>query len=163
MAEENKKKRRLKMTINQRSSGKRMLLVVLFMFMGLSFIGTSQAQNLPVYAGKFTLSHQTCWDKTVLQPGDYTITIASTSSPIIAFIRNSDGRPVAMVSSGHADSNTKPGNELLIEETKDGQLRVHSLALADLGLLFIYDPALAREALREARASQTVPVTLAKR
>ena len=38
---------------------------------------------------------------------------------------------------------------------KDGQLCVHTLALADLGMVLIYDPALAREVVQEARASQT--------
>ena len=40
---------------------------------------------------------------------------------------------------------------------------MHSLALADLGMVLIYDPSLAREAVLEARASKTVPVTLAKK
>jgi hypothetical protein len=40
---------------------------------------------------------------------------------------------------------------------------VHSLALADLGMVLIYDPTLAREAVQEARTSQSVPVTWAKK
>jgi hypothetical protein len=40
---------------------------------------------------------------------------------------------------------------------------VHSLALADLRLILIYDPTLARETVREARVSKTVPVMWAKK
>jgi hypothetical protein len=40
---------------------------------------------------------------------------------------------------------------------------VHTLALADLRMVMIYDPALAREVVQEACASQTVPVTWAKK
>ena len=42
---------------------------------------------------------------------------------------------------------------------KDRELWVHTLALLDLRMVLIYDPALAREVVQEARASwQTVPV-----
>jgi hypothetical protein len=40
---------------------------------------------------------------------------------------------------------------------------VHTLALADLRMVLIYDPTLAREVVQEACASQTVPVTWAKK
>jgi len=128
---------------------------------GLIFAGIAQAQ-IPAFTGKFTLSTQVQWNRTVLQPGDYTITIESISAPAAALIRDSSGRPVARFISRIDSGKTSTGNALLIKE-KDGQLHVYALALANLGKVLVYDPALSREAVLEARAAQTVPVTLAKR
>jgi len=63
---------------------------------------------------------------------------------------------------GIDDGRKSATNALLIQE-KGGELRVYALALAGLGKVLVYDPALAREAALEARAPQTVPVTLAER
>jgi len=131
--------------------------------MSLFFIATSQAQtDLAVFTGKFTLGNQVLWGNTVLQPGDYTITIGSSSMPAFALVRDSKGRPVARFVSRIDGGPTGAGNALLIRE-KDGQLRVYSLALRSLGRVLVYDPALAREAVLESRSLQTVPVMLAKR
>ena len=128
---------------------------------GLFIVGMAQAQ-LSTFTGKFTLTTQVQWDKTVLQPGDYTVTIESISAPAAALIRDGSGRPVARFISAIDGGKTSARNELLIRE-KGGQLRVYSLALGDLRRTLVYDPALAREAVLEARAPKTVPVTLAKR
>jgi hypothetical protein len=132
------------------------------LLMSLFLIASSQAQtDLAVFAGKFTLGNQVLWGKTVLQPGDYTITIGSSSMPTFALVRDSKSRPVARFVSRIDGGRTSAGNALLIRE-KDGQLRVYSLALRSLGRVLVYDPALAREAVLEARSPQTVPVMLAK-
>jgi hypothetical protein len=39
---------------------------------------------------------------------------------------------------------------------------VYGLTLADLGMVLVYDRALAREEVMEARVPQTIPVVLAK-
>ena len=128
----------------------------------LFFVGTARAQGQsPAYVGKFTLSYQVVWGNSVLQPGNYTITIKSTGVPIIALVRKSDGDAVTHVMSGSRSGNTNGVNALLIKE-KDGQFRVHSLALADLGMVLIYDPSLARETVQETRVSKIVPVMWAK-
>ena len=145
----------------QALSVSKMLLAAL----GFSLIvtGLAKAQvDIPVFTGKFTLTTQVQWDKTVLQPGDYTITIGSIGMPIFALVTNSKGGPAARFMSGINGGPTSAGNALLIRE-KDGKLRVYSLALAGLGKVLVYDPALAREAVLEARAPKTVPVMLAKR
>jgi hypothetical protein len=64
--------------------------------------------------------------------------------------------------SGTRSGNANGVNALLIKE-RDGQLRVHSLALADMKMILIYDPRLAREPVQEARVSQMVPVMWAKK
>jgi hypothetical protein len=128
---------------------------------GLIFAGIAQAQ-IPTFTGKFTLTTQVQWRRTVLQPGDYTVTIESVNAPVAALIRDSRGWPVARLISGIDSGKTITGNALFIRE-KDGQLRVYALALASLGKVLVYDPALAHEEMMEARAPQTIPVMLAKR
>jgi len=138
---------------------------ILFAVLGVSLVagGIAAAQvDIPVFMGKFTLTTPVHWDETVLQPGDYTITIGSIGTPTAALVRDGSGRPVARFMTGIADGRRNATNALLIQE-KGGQLRVYALALAGPGKVLVYDPALAREAALEARAAQTVPVTLAER
>jgi len=138
---------------------------MLFLALAISFIAGvahAQQQDLPVLTGKFTLTNEVLWGDTVLQPGNYTITIGSRGMPAFALIGDSKGRLVARFMSGIDGGRTSAGNALLISQ-KGGQLRVYSLALASLGKVLVYDAALAREAVLEARTSQTVPVALAKR
>jgi hypothetical protein len=145
----------------QRMAGTAILVAVLLT--SLLSVGTARAQGQsPAYVGTFTLTNQIHWGKSVLQPGNYTITMKSVGNPIIALVRKADGDAVTYVMSRARSENTSGVNALLIKE-KDGQLTVHSLALADLGMVLIYDPTLAREKVQEARAGQTVPVTWAKK
>jgi len=133
------------------------------LLMSLFFIATSQAQTeLTVFAGKFTLTDQVQWGKTVLQPGDYTIIIGSGSMPVSVMVRDSRGRAVARFISGIDSGKTSARNALLIKE-KGGQMHVYSLELASLRKVLVYDRALARAAVLDARAPQTVPVQLAER
>jgi hypothetical protein len=137
--------------------------VVLFSIVVGGVVGIAQAQlGIPTFTGKFTLTTQVLWGKTLLPRGSYTIAIESSTIPTIALIRDGSGRPVAHFMSGIKDGKISAKNALLIRE-KNGQLRVYALARASLGEVLVYDRALAREAVMEARAPQTVPVTLAKR
>lgn len=137
---------------------------MLFAVLGVSLVaGVAAAQmGIPVFTGKFTLTNPVQWDETVLQPGDYTITVGSTSTPTGVLIRDGSGRPVARFMTRIDDGRKSATNALLIQE-KGGRMRVYALALAGLGKVLVYDPALAREAALEGRAPQTVPVTLAER
>jgi len=138
-------------------------ILVAALSIGLIIVGIAQAQlGIPTFTGNFTLTTGVQWDHTVLQPGDYTIAIGSINTPTAVLIRDSKGRPVARFLSGIDDGKTSAANALLIKE-KGGQLRVYALELASLGRVLVYDRALAREAVIQARAPQTVPVMLAKR
>ncbi len=128
---------------------------------GLIFTGIGQAQ-IPTFTGKFTLTHQVQWNRTLLQSGDYTVTIESISLPVVALIRDSSGRPVARFISSIDSGKTSTGNALFIRE-KDGQPCVYALALTSLGKLFVYDSVLAHQEMMESRVPQTVPIMLAKR
>jgi hypothetical protein len=144
------KKRRIHMKGNSRIRGSQVLAAALLM--SLFFIATSQAQtDLLVFAGKFTLTDQVQWDKTVLQPGDYTIIIRSGSMLTLVLVRDSRGRAVARFMSGIDSGKTSARNALLIKE-KGGQMHVYSLELASLGKVLVYDRALARAAVLDARS-----------
>lgn len=136
----------------------------LFVVLGISLfvVGIAQAQEFPILTGKFTLANQVQWGKTVLQPGDYTIIIGSTNGSTFTQVRDGKGRPIGRFMNWIDSGKTSAQDALLIKE-KGGQMHVYCLALASLGRVLIYDPVLAREAVMEARASQTVPVMLAKR
>ena len=138
------------------------LLALAALLTSLFFTDTARAQGPAAYVGTFTLRNQIHWGKSVLRPGKYTISIKSTAVPIIGTIRTADGDAVSFVISQASNGNTNGVNALLINE-KDGKPTVHSLALADLGMVLIYDPRLARQTVQEARAGQTVPVTWAKK
>lgn len=134
----------------------RIKMLPVTLLMSLLCVGTIYAQSdLPVYRGKFTLSYQVHWGKSVLQPGDYTITVQSTGTPTIALIGKADGDAGIRVVSTVRSGPTNGVNALLVRD-KDGQPTVHSLSLADLGMVLIYDPSLARESVQEARVSRTV-------
>jgi hypothetical protein len=153
-------KRRKTMQGNRKTMGMAMLVAALFT--SLFFVDTARAQGaVPAFVEKFTLPYQVHWGKSVLQPGDYTIAIRSVGTPIIAIISNAEGHPVTQVMCGVRNDQTN-GNALFVKE-KDGQLTIHSLSLANLGMVLVYDPALAQKPVEEARANQTVPVISASK
>ena len=149
------------MTRNSRTPGSKMLVTTLFVSL-LSIVAMHAQSGVPIYKGRFTLAQPIQWNTTILQPGDYMITIQSTATPILALISTASGRPVARVVNRSRSDSTVGKNALLLQE-KNGRLRVHSLALPDLGMVVVYDPALARQAVLESQVSQTVPVIWAKR
>ena len=149
------------MRTNQTLTGIKMTLATLVL--SLLVVGVARAQgDLTVYFGKFTLTQQVQWGKSVLQPGNYTITIKSTTLPVIAIVQKVDGHEAIWLMSGVRDEKTNGVNALLIKE-KDGQPTVHSLSLAQLGMVLVYDPSIAHEAVQEAHVSQSVPVLWAKK
>jgi hypothetical protein len=135
------------------------------LFASFFFATAAQAQGLrPAYVGKFTLPYEVHWGKSVLPPGDYSITIKSTGTPMIALIRSASGNAFTYVMNGSVDTDPKGMNALLIKE-QGGQRIVHSLALNDLGVVLIYEPSLAHEKplVQEARNARAVPVTSANK
>ena len=124
--------------------------------------GIAQAQtDLPAFTGKFTLTTQVHWDKTILQPGDYTITLGSSSMPSFALVADSKGRPVARFVSrvDGGDARAQCAAHRRTERTTSRVFAGARQSRKSAGLR----PALAREAALEARAPRTVPVMLAKR
>ena len=117
--------------------------------------------DIPVFTAKFMLTNQVQWDSTILQPDNYTMTMGSTGTFTFAPVRDGRGRSVAQFMTKINEEETNARNGLLLTD-KGGQLCVYALALASLGRVLVYDPALAREAVLQG-APQTVPVILEKR
>jgi hypothetical protein len=139
--------------------------LVMVLFASFLFATAAQAQGLrPAYVGNFTLPYEVHWGNTVLPPGDYRLSIKSTATPMIAFVRSAEGKAITFVMNGSVDTDPKGQNALLITE-RAGQRIVHSLALNDLGVVLIYEPSLAHEkpVVQEARNIRAVPVTSAKK
>jgi hypothetical protein len=137
-------------------------ILAIAVLMASCLSGSSHAQASAVFAGKFTLTTQVQWHNTILQPGNYTVTIPSVGGTTFAEVTDGKARPVARFMSGINEGKASAGNALLIKE-KDGQFHVYSLKLGSQGGVLVYDRALARKAAMEARVAQTVPVTVAKR
>ena len=144
----------------KRNSGILGIAAALLTTLFLAAVSPAQT-DIPAFTGRFTLANQVQWDETMLPPGTYTIAIESHGATF-ALLRDGEGRPVARFPCASDAGNRSARNMLLMRE-KGGQMRVYALALASLGRVLVYDRDLAREAIREARASQGVPVVLAKR
>ena len=124
------------------------------------FVGRGRAQGT-AYLGKFTLTQQIRWGKSSLPPGHYTLTIVSSSSPVIVKVQNEGtGESFRVVTSIHEEKTS--GVNGLFLQAKNGQQTVHSLSVPEIGMVFIYEPVLANKPVLETQASQIVPVQLAK-
>jgi hypothetical protein len=100
----------------------------------------------------------------VLPAGDFLLTFTRVSGYTMLVVQDAKrGRYIAYENLGIREDSTKGGSALLIG-TRGGQRIVHSLRIAELGQVFVYDRALAREhAVQEARQRQAVPVSVAKK
>jgi len=141
--------------------GRVLALAILASFLLASVAGAQST----VYHGKFTLPYEVRWGGSTLPAGGYSIQIDSTKSPMIALIRSTSGKSkVTYVMNGSVDTDPKGQNTLLIT-ARNGKNTVHSLAIADLGVVLVYDPGLAHEkpAVQEAQVEQAVPVVSAQK
>jgi hypothetical protein len=121
-----------------------------------AFTVTANAQSV---TGNFTLPHEVHWGRTVLPPGDYSITVESSSKP--AFIQSASGEEHMFTTTPTIGDKEKVAAGLLI--TVNGNERtVRALNLPQYGVSLIYKPFTKAE--REATAqAETVPVIVAKK
>ena len=139
-------------------------LFLVALVMTLLFVGRTRAQGTAdsAYLGKLTLVKQIHWGRSILNPGHYTMIIASSGNPVVVKVQNEDtGESFRVVTVVH-EGITAGGNSLILQ-TKNGQPTVHALSLPEIGMVLIYEPAPKREPVLEAHASQAVPVVLAKK
>ena len=120
----------------------------------------------PPFQGKFSLPYEVRWGRAMLPAGEYWLRVDYVGPATIVTVQRAEsGKKVAMLLSpvSEEDKNTKDGSALLIA-SKGGQRIVHSLKLAELREVFIYDPSLARGrgTTKEARQTQPVRVLAAK-
>jgi hypothetical protein len=116
------------------------------------------------FEGKFTLQQETRWGQAVLPAGDYLLSMTAMGSPAMVVVREArSGKNVAMVALPLKDASTT-GRTALLVATRGTQQVIYSFRVADLGVVFVSDPALAHaERVVEAHKTQLVPVVVAKK
>ena len=122
------------------------------------FVGAASAQFSRQF--QFSLPHEVRWGEAMLPAGEYRLEVGYRNAATFVTIQEAEsGKTVAMVrcSITENDKNPKDGSALLIA-SRGGQRIVHSLKLAELGEVFIYNPALARGRGTSENARGTQPV-----
>ena len=145
---------------------KKKLSTVQLLTLGLlvSFLWASVANAAPRYRGRFSLPYEVRWGLAVLPAGEYLLRFEDLQTRVFVVIQDAkSGKEVAYLAP-KTKSETQGESALLIAD-KGNQRVVHSLRLAELGEVFIYEPALARgaENVREAQIVQIQPIVAAKR
>jgi hypothetical protein len=128
----------------------------------LTLAGAARAHYIsPQFVGKFTLTSPAHWGKSTLPPGNYTLHINSISSPIVVRVLNDQDTLVATVVTRSIDDYTKGSNALQLK-TRNGQVVIQSLVLADMKMVLVFDPSPAHQRIEEARAESTVVLVARK-
>jgi hypothetical protein len=130
----------------------------------VSFLWVGVANAAPLYRGRFSLPHQVRWGQAVLPAGEYLVKFADVQTRVFVVIQDAkSGKDVAYltpVTNGKAQ-----GTSALLIANDGDQRVVHSLRLAELGEVFIFEPALARGVgdVREAHTMETLPLLATKK
>ena len=137
----------------------KMLFAVLFV--GGILPAAASAQS--ALTGTFHMDREVRWGTAVLTPGDYTLTIDSTSIPMRAFIRSADNKhSVIVISESYGDAHST--RSLLQLAPKGNRWVVLSLDLPQLHRSFVYDHLSAQEQREElAKDVQTIAIQSASR
>ncbi len=124
----------------------------------------SSANAQSAFDGKFTLPYEAHWGQAVLPAGDYLLSITTTGYPAMVIIQDAkSGKRVASVAPPIRQDAT--GESALLIGTRGTQRVIHSLRVAELGVVFVSDPALAhgRAVREEARNVEAISVEVAKK
>ena len=147
--------------MNSKRSILRATLFLVAMAASLILANTARAQS--AFVGKFTLTSPVSWGKITLSPGTYSIRIDSTARPITTFITRDDSTSsFAILVMSIASRDYRNGSNALQLKARKGALVVHSLVLADLKKVLLYEPSAAQESVEEARDA-SVPVLVARK
>jgi hypothetical protein len=124
----------------------------------------AQPANAQEWTGKFTLPYEARWGQAVLPPGDYQLTVAPGDTAGMLIIREARSLRAVALEPVNIRENSREETSTLLIGTQGKQHIVYSLTIAELGASFVYQsrPAHNRE-FEEARKTQTVPVTVAKK
>ena len=130
----------------------------------ISLLCASVAQAAPLYRGKFTLPYAVRWGQAVLPAGEYQLKFRDVQARVFVVIQDGkSGKDVAYLAPV-TNSEAQGTSALLITDEGDQRV-VHSLRLAELDEVFIFEPALARGVgdVREAHTMQTLPIVAMKK
>jgi hypothetical protein len=127
-----------------------------------SFARPANAQEM--FQGRFTLPFEAHWSQAVLPAGDYLLTFTRLVGSAMLVVEDASSRRIVAYEPVKITDDSTQGGSALLVGTRAGQRIVHSLRIAELGQVFVYDRALAREyALQEAHQTQAIPVSMAKK
>jgi hypothetical protein len=150
------KRRQKENTMNLKRSILQATFFLAVIAASLTLAGAARAQD--AFVGKFTLTSPVSWGKSTLPPGTYSIRIDSTARPIIAFINRADSTSsFAILVMSTSTRDYRNGSNALRLKVRKGALVVHSLVLADLNKVLLYEPSAAKESVEEARVDSSVP------
>ena len=145
---------------------KKSFLMIQLLTLGLlvCFLGAGVANAAPPYRGSFTLPYEVRWGQTTLPAGGYMIRFEDVGSrPFLVIMETKSGRDVAFLAPVATNETTSTGQSALLIANTGNQRVIHSLRLAELGEVFVYDSKAAREEVREASHTQTVPIIAMKK
>jgi hypothetical protein len=118
----------------------------------------------PIYRGSFTLPYDARWGQATLPAGDYMIRFEDVGSRAFLVVKETkSGRDVAFLAPVATNETTSTGQSALLVTNQGNQRVIHSLRLAELGEVFVYDSKAASEDVREARQTQTVVIIAMKK
>jgi hypothetical protein len=123
----------------------------------------SPARAQAGFQGKFTLPYEVHWGRATLPAGDYVINYIGPEMPVFLIRDAHSLRPIALERAVIRED-CASGNSALLIGTRGTERVVHSLRIAELGQVIVYDRSLAnRRAVEEARQTQAVPVVVAEK
>jgi hypothetical protein len=118
----------------------------------------------PIYRGSFTLPFDARWGSTTLPAGEYMLRFEDVGSRAFLVVKETkSGRDVAFLAPVATNEMTSTGQSALLVVNTGNQRVIHSLRLAELGEVFVYDSKAAREEVREASQTETVPIIAMKK
>ena len=125
------------------------------------FAGSASAQSQ--FKGKFTLQHETRWGQAVLPAGQYILTFDNKISNMLV-VRDAKSLYRVAYEPANDMQDSTGGESALLITVRGSQQIVHSLRIAELGQVFVYDRLLANgREVEEARQSRSVPVVVAEK
>ena len=103
---------------------------VLVLVLGAMFVLPTIA-HAGEFTGRFTLTSEAHWGTAVLAPGDYDLTLESTSTPPRVVVRKADGKVAAiLISMWNSGISRTKGNSLKLQ-TQGGTRFVSAVYLED--------------------------------
>jgi hypothetical protein len=118
----------------------------------------------PIYRGSFTLPFDARWGSTTLPAGDYMLRFEDVGSRAFLIVKETkSGRDVAFLTPATTNETTPAGQSALLVAKTGNQRVIYSLRLAELGEVFVYDSKAAREEVREASHTQSIPIIAMKK
>ena len=117
------------------------------------------------FEGKFTLPYEVRWGRANHPAGEYQFVFVDNTLGTLLAIRDAKTLRMAALEPVNTREDGHQGASALLVGTHGKQHIVYSLTIAELGESFVYErpPAHNGESGEEARNSQAVPVTVAKK